>query len=83
MVEVGEFQEALEFFDVCGLWPGLNGQHLPLVNPNATTVNMITQELYGWLMKLAFLSFEEEVELPDVEGPPQPGGDVRPVSKSR
>ncbi len=41
-VEVRESQESLEFLDGGRFGPGLDSFHLPLIHPDATTVNMIT-----------------------------------------
>ncbi len=41
-VEVRESQESLEFLDGGRFGPGLDSFHLPLVHPDAATVNMIT-----------------------------------------
>ncbi len=41
-VEVGESQGSLELLDGGRFGPGLDSFHLPLVHPDATTVNMIT-----------------------------------------
>ncbi len=62
-VEVRESQESLEFLDGGRFRPGLDSFHLPLVHPDATTVNMITEELYGGLVERTLLCLEKELIL--------------------
>ncbi len=45
-VEVGETQKSLEFLDVGRNCPGCNGLHLPLIHPDDTTIDVVSQELH-------------------------------------